>query len=113
MDSRFTYQHFIKNNAFALLDPVFIVLLLFSIVLLIIVLLKKVPVWVCTLFGTLTSIVAAQLLWFSGIIADELGIGGSAKNFNLFISIVIVQCLSLWVTSKKNNKKIPQHSSVM
>ena len=40
---------------------------------------EKVPVWVCTLFGTLTSIVAAQLLWFSGIIADELGIGGSAK----------------------------------
>ncbi|QPR66125.1 hypothetical protein I6G82_12515 [Lysinibacillus macroides] len=111
MDSHFTYQHFIKNNDFVLLNPVFIVLLLFSILLLVIALIKKVSIWLCTLFASLTIIVAAQLLWFSGIIADELGIGGSAQSFSLFIGIFIIQCLTLWIAIKKNAKKVPQRSA--
>ncbi len=111
MDSRFTYQHFIKNNSFALLDPVFMVLLLFSMIILVMVLIKKVPIWLCALFASLTIIVAAQLLWFSGIIADELGIGGSARSFSLFIGIFIIQCFALWIAIKKNPKKVPQRSA--
>jgi len=78
MNNRFTYQHFVTNNVFSLLDPIFFVLLLFSIFLFIMIFIKKIPIWLCALFSSLTVIVSAQLLWFSGIIADELNLGGSA-----------------------------------
>lgn len=74
MDYRFTYQNFVTNNVFSLLDPIFLVIFLFSILLLIMVCIKKAPFWLCTFFVSLTVIVSVQLLWFSAIIVDELGI---------------------------------------
>ncbi|MEA0551947.1 hypothetical protein U1P98_16310 [Lysinibacillus irui] len=105
MDHRFTYHNFVTNNVFSLLDPIFLVIFLFSILLLIMVCIKKTPIWLCAIFASLTVIVSGQLLWFSAIIVDELGIGGSTEDFILFMGILVTQFLALYITVLKSYKK--------
>ncbi|MFJ7980164.1 hypothetical protein ACIQ1D_07675 [Lysinibacillus xylanilyticus] len=112
MDTRFTYKHFVNENTFSLLDTVFETTLLFAVLLLIIVIIKKVSIWFCILFASLSVIVTGQLLWFSGIIADELNIGGSSKGFYCFVVMLLIHCAAIWISLVKSSKheKIPQYS---
>ncbi|MGE7093002.1 hypothetical protein ACQKII_16415 [Lysinibacillus sp. NPDC048646] len=112
MDSRFTYDNFVSDKSFTLLEPIFEVIVLYSVLMLIIAIIKKMPIWFCLLFASLTVIVSGQLLWFSGIIVDELSLGGNSKDFYCFVATVILQSaavlMSLYKSSK--NEKIPQRS---
>ncbi|MGE7914372.1 hypothetical protein [Lysinibacillus xylanilyticus] len=112
MDTRFTYKHFVDENAFSLLDPIFDVTLLFAVLLLIIVIIKKVSIWFCLLFASLSVAVTGQLLWFSGIIADELSIEGNSKGFYYFVAMLLIHCVAVWISLVKSSKheKIPQYS---
>ncbi|MEX3744333.1 hypothetical protein [Lysinibacillus xylanilyticus] len=112
MDTRFTYKHFVDENAFSLLDPIFEATLLFAVLLLIIVIIKKVSIWFCLLFASLSVIVTGQLLWFSGIIVDELNLGGSNKGFYCFVVMLLIHCAAVWISLVKSSKhkKIPQYS---
>jgi len=112
VDTRFTYKHFVNENTFSLLDPIFEATLLFAVLLLIIVIIKKVSIWFCLLFASLSVIVTGQLLWFSGIIVEELNIGGSSKDFYYFVAILLIHCAAIWISLMKSSKreKIPQHS---
>ncbi|KOS62805.1 hypothetical protein FJQ98_06955 [Lysinibacillus agricola] len=112
MDTRFTYKHFVNENTFSLLNPIFEATLLFAVLLLIIVIIKKVSIWVCLLFASLSVIVTGQLLWFSGIIADELNIEGSTKGFFCFVVMLLIHCAAIWISLMKSSKreKIPQYS---
>lgn len=112
MDTQFTYKHFVNENTFSLLDPIFEATLLFAVLLLIIVIVKQVSIWVCLLFASLSVIVTGQLLWFSGIIADELNIEGSTKGFYCFVVMLLIHCAAVWISLVKSSKheKIPQHS---
>ncbi|MGE7694994.1 hypothetical protein ACQKNC_12920 [Lysinibacillus sp. NPDC094177] len=112
MDTRFTYKHFVNENTFSLLDPIFEATLLFAVLLLIIVIIKKVSIWFCLLFASLSVIITGQLLWFSGIIADELNIEGSTKGFYCFVAMLLVHCAAVWISLAKSSKheKIPQYS---
>ena len=112
MDTRFTYKNFEIDGIFTLLDPIFQVLLLFSILFLVIVILKKVSFGLCLLFASFTVIVSGQLLWFSAIIVDELNLGGNSTGTYMFLGTVIIQCAVVYIALIKSNKnkKIPQHS---
>ena len=112
MNSPFSYKHFVNENTFSLLDPIFEATLLFAVLLLIIVMIKKVSVWFCLLFASLSVIVTGQLLWFSGIIVDELNLGGGSKDFYYFVAIILIHCAAIWISLMKSSKheKIPQHS---
>ncbi|MDM5232379.1 hypothetical protein [Lysinibacillus pakistanensis] len=112
METHFTYKQFVTNHSFSLLDPIFEVILLFAIILLLIVFIKNVPTWFCLLFAGLSILISGQLLWFSGIIADELNIGGSAKSFFIFIATLCIHGAAIWISLIKSSKdeKIPQHS---
>lgn len=113
MDTRFTYKNFAIDGIFTLLDPIFQVRLLLSILFLVIVILKKVSLWFCLLFASLTMIVSVQLLWFSAIIVDELNLGGSSTDTYILLGTVIIQCAVVYIALIKTNKnkKIPQCSS--
>ncbi|MFF2176806.1 hypothetical protein ACFVT8_10155 [Lysinibacillus sp. NPDC058147] len=112
MDTQFTYKHFANENTFSLLDPIFEATLLFAVLLLIIVIVKKVSIWFCLLFASLSVLITGQLLWFSGIIADELNIEGSTKGFYCFVIMLLIHCIAVWISLVKSSKreKIPQHS---
>ncbi|WP_107922962.1 hypothetical protein [Lysinibacillus parviboronicapiens] len=113
MDTRFTYDNFVSDNSFTLLEPIFEAIVLFSVIMLMIIIIKKVPIWFSVLFASLTVVISGQLLFFSGIIIDELGLGGNSKDFFCFIATAVLQCavvlISLHKTSK--NVKIPQRSA--
>ena len=104
MDTRFTYKNFAIDGIFTLLDPIFQVRLLLSILFLVIVIFKKVSLWFCLLFARLTVIVSGQLLWFSAIIVDELNLGGSSTDTYIFLGTVIIQCAVVYIALIKTNK---------
>ncbi|MET4559015.1 hypothetical protein ABIA69_000158 [Lysinibacillus parviboronicapiens] len=41
MDTRFTYDNFVSDNSFTLLEPIFEAIVLFSVIMLMIVIIKK------------------------------------------------------------------------
>ncbi|EON73024.1 hypothetical protein [Lysinibacillus sphaericus] len=112
MDTRFTYDNFVNDKSFTLLEPIFEVIVLFSVFMLIIVMIKKVPIWISVLFASFTVIISGLLLFFSGIIVDELGLGGNSKDFFCFIATVILQSATVLMSLYKSSKnvKIPQRS---
>lgn len=112
MYTLFTYEHFLDEHTFSLLDPIFEATLLFTVLLLIIVMIKKVSIWFCLLFAIFSIIVSGQLLWFSGIIADELNLEGSSKGFYCFVVMLLIHCAAIWISLVKASKheKIPQYS---
>ncbi|QDQ01908.1 hypothetical protein FOH38_16220 [Lysinibacillus fusiformis] len=112
LDTRFTYDNFVSDQSFTLLEPIFEVIVLYSVLMFIIVMIKKMPIWFSILFASLTVIVSGQLLWFSGIIVDELNLGGNPKDFYCFVVTVILQCAAVLMSLSKSSKKekIPQRS---
>ena len=103
MDTQFTYKHFVNENTFSLLDPIFEATLLFAVLLLIIVIVKSIYLVLFT-FASLSAIVTGQLLWFSGIIADELNIAGSSKGFYCFVIMLLIHCAAIWISLVKSSK---------
>ena len=56
-------------------------------IILIIVIFIKVSPWLCLFFASFTVIISGQLLWFSGIIVDELNLRGNSTDFFLFLGL--------------------------
>ncbi|MFE3575819.1 hypothetical protein [Lysinibacillus sp. NPDC059133] len=68
MDTRFTYKHFVNENTFSLLDPIFEATLLFAVLLLIIVIVKKVSIWFCLLFVVSQSLSQVSCFGLVGLL---------------------------------------------
>ncbi|MGE7023193.1 acyl-CoA dehydrogenase [Solibacillus cecembensis] len=104
METTFTYEKFAVDGILTLLDPLYILALLFSALLLIAVLRFAVNPKIMLFVSAFTILLMGQIHIIGGILADELNLGSSSKNFYFLIAIVIVQ-LGVVIISFKKSKK--------
>ena len=87
----FTYENFAKDGTLTLLDPLFTLMLLFSALFVIVLLRFTMNAKIMLFIGAFIILVSAQLLMIGGILADELNLTGSSKNFYMAIAIIVIQ----------------------
>lgn len=105
MDDRFTYENFAIDGVFTLLDPLFTIIAVFSILLLFAIRLFAPPAKVILFVSAFTIILSAQLLMINGIIVDELGLAGSSKTTILFGIAIVLQLAAIVFSYLKERKK--------
>ncbi|TQR19621.1 hypothetical protein [Psychrobacillus vulpis] len=89
----YTYESFETSGMFTLMRPIFITLLVLSILLLLLVLLpqtknKIINGFTVSSISLVSILISAQLLYSTGIIVDEIGLDGDALSTYLFLAIV-------------------------
>lgn len=108
----YTYNSFESLGVFTLHRPVFITLLILSILFFIITSprFRKYMNEFTVLTLTVASIVVSgQLLYFDGIIVDEVGLGGDPVSLILFLTIAGIGIINLIVyfsTKEKSDNKL-------
>lgn len=91
----YTYESFVTEGAFTLLQPVFYSSLLAAVILLIFALTSKAISGIVVVFISLILIIiSGQVLFFDAIIADELGLGGDGTATLLFLGIAFLNLAS-------------------
>ena len=98
----YTYESFETMGSFTLLRPIFITLLIVSVIMFILVILpraksKIINGFTVSFISILTILLSAQVLFYSGIIVDEIGLGGDAVSTVLFLVIVVMSVLNLLI----------------
>ncbi|HAM80767.1 hypothetical protein [Ornithinibacillus bavariensis] len=95
-------------DTFVLLRPMFTMLFVFSLIILILLIVPKTKYYMNGLMvigsSVMLSVIAAQLLWTEGVLADELGIAGDVISILLFAAILglaILSCILFYVQKKK------------
>ena len=101
----FTYTNFAIDGTFTLFQPIFRTIFIFSIIFLAIVIAKTIPTWIAVLYSAFSIVIAGQLLWFSGVIIDELSLSGNSSDTVLFVAICITNLISIFVSMTKKTKK--------
>lgn len=90
----YTYQSFETLGEFSLLRPIFITLLIVSFSLFLFMLITKskdklVNGFSVIILSMLCILVSGQLMFYDGIIVDEIGLSGDTVSFYLFLAILI------------------------
>ena len=101
----FTYEKFAQDGTLTLLDPLFTLMLLFSGLFVIVLLRFTMKAKIMLFIGAFIILVSAQLYMIGGILADELNLTGSSKNFYFFIAIVVIQVGLILFAFMKEKKK--------
>ncbi|AMO84874.1 acyl-CoA dehydrogenase [Solibacillus sp. FSL W7-1472] len=101
----FTYENFAKDGTLTLLDPLFTLLLIFSALFIIVLLGFSINPKIMLFIGALIILLSAQLQSIAGILADELNLASSSKNFYIFIAIVVIQLGLIVFAFVKDKKK--------
>ena len=102
----FTYENFAKDGILTLLDPLFTLILIFSALFVIVLIRFDINAKIMLFVGAFIILISAQLLSIDGILADELNLGGSSKNFYFFIAIAVIQVgLIVFAFVKEKKKK--------
>lgn len=101
----FTYENFAKDGTLTLLDPLFTLLLIFSALFIIVLLGFSINPKIMLFIGALIILLSAQLQSIAGILADELNLASSSKNFYIFIAIVVIQLGLIMFAFVKDKKK--------
>lgn len=101
----FTYEKFAQDGTLTLLDPLFTLLLIFSALFIIVLLRFAMNPKVMLFIGALIILLSAQLQSIEGILADELNLTSSSKNFYFFIAIVVIQVGLIVFACVKDRKK--------
>lgn len=101
----FTYEKFAQDGTLTLLDPLFTLLLIFSALFIIVLLRFAMNPKVMLFIGALIILLSAQLQSIEGILADELNLADSSKNFYFFIAIVVIQVGLIVFAFVKDKKK--------
>ncbi|MGA4516130.1 acyl-CoA dehydrogenase [Solibacillus silvestris] len=101
----FTYENFAKDGTLTLLDPLFTLLLIFSALFIIVLLGFSINPKIMLFIGALIILLSAQLQSIVGILADELNLASSSKNFYIFIAIVVIQLGLIVFAFVKDKKK--------
>ncbi|MDQ0273999.1 hypothetical protein J2S17_005962 [Cytobacillus purgationiresistens] len=92
----FTYDTFEVSGSFTLMRPVFISCLIISIILLISIMVahfrqRKMSCLTVIGISVMTMLISSQLIFYQGIIVDEIGSGGDSLSFIIYVATV---CLS-------------------
>lgn len=96
----YTYESFETLGVFTLLRPTFITILAVSLLLFFIIIIPKLKNKMINRFTVLSLsaisiLVSAQLLFYEGIIVDEIGLGGDPVSFYLFLAITCMGIINL------------------
>ena len=105
----YTYDSFVTMGTFTLLRPILITFLVVSVLLFVLILIPKAKKKFINGFSvislSLLSIwVSAQIIFYQGIIVDELNLGGDSTSFFLFLAITGISCLNLIIYFKRNER---------
>ncbi|MDE5416178.1 hypothetical protein [Alkalihalobacterium chitinilyticum] len=105
----YTYDSFETLGVFTLLRPMYITVLVMSLLLFFIIIIPKFYTRWLNGFAiiSLTSVlifVSCQLLYYSGIIVDEIGLGGDPVSFYLFLAITIMGAINIIIYFLKCGK---------
>lgn len=101
----YTYTNFVIDGVFTLFQPIFRTIFIFSIIFLAIVIAKVIPTWITVLYGAFSTVIVGQLLWFSGVIIDELALNGNSSDTVIFVAICITNIISIFVSMTKKPKR--------
>ena len=101
----FTYANFAIDGVFTLCQPIFRTIFIFSIIFLAIVIAKVIPTWIVVLYSTFSIVIAGQLLWFTGVIIDELALSSNSSDTVLFIAVCMTNIVSIFVSMTKKPKE--------
>lgn len=96
----YTYESFETLGAFTLLRPIFITMLLISLFLFAVMVIPRLNNKLINGFTVLSLtailiLVSGQLLFYSGIIVDEIGLGGDHVSFFMFLAIAGLGSINL------------------
>ena len=95
------------------LRPIFYVILLFSIIIMLTVIIKKKSVhnliitFYIVTFSIFAIILSGLTLFQSGMIADETGNAGDEISFYLFIAVVIINVVNIALSFLKKTRRLP------
>ncbi|MFE6169741.1 acyl-CoA dehydrogenase [Viridibacillus arvi] len=106
----YTYEMFEIDGVFTLFRPLFITMLLLSILLFIAIILPKVRKRYINTFtvvsiSIVTVLLSTQLLFMDGIIVDELNLDGDKITFYVFIATVgisFVNIISYFISQNRD-----------
>ena len=89
----YTYESFEAFGTFTLLRPIFITFLIISIILFLIMVLpigrkKLINGFTIISISIISILVSAQVLFYNGIIVDEINLGGDALSTYIFLAII-------------------------
>ncbi|MBS4178328.1 hypothetical protein [Lederbergia citrea] len=108
----YTYDSFESLGAFTLLRPVFVTFMIISLLLFLVMLIprfknKFINGTAVISLSAISILVSSQLLFYSGIIVDEVGLGGDAVSTYIYLAIVGLSIINpyLFFTQRKEKNK--------
>ncbi|MFV8830360.1 hypothetical protein [Alkalihalobacterium sp. APHAB7] len=109
----YTYDSFETLGVFTLLRPIYITVLVMSLLLFFIIIIPKLNTRWLNVFAIISLTVlfilfSGLLLYFSGIIVGEIGLGGDAVSFDLFLAILVIGIINLVIYFSKRVRPIKQ-----
>lgn len=95
----YTYDSFETIGDFTLMRPLFVTILAFSLLIFITLFIPKFrllyhSIFLIVVMSVLCIVLSAQLLFYHGILVDELGMGGDPVSFYSFIAIAIFSIIN-------------------
>ena len=105
----YTYKTFVTDGAFTLMRPVFLTLVILSILLFLIIILPKLQKRLLNGFSVVSfsfilGIITIQVTYYDAIIVDEIGLGGDPTTFYLALVTlslcVLNPLLFYWLNTK-------------
>ena len=106
----YTYESFETLGSFTLLRPIFVTFLIVSLILLVIIILPRTKNKIINGFTVAcisipSILVSAQILFYSGIIVDEINLGGDAVSTVLFLAITVINILNFIIYFGRRRKE--------
>ncbi|WP_449539767.1 hypothetical protein [Ferdinandcohnia sp. Marseille-Q9671] len=106
----YTYDSFETLGVFTLLRPILIMITIVLLLLLILVIIPKTRIQVLNGFSVvaiafISVFVSAQVLFYEGILADELGLGGDSVSSYLFLVNVFLGVASWFLYFYIKNRR--------
>lgn len=113
----YTYEWFETLGSFTLLRPIFVTFLIVSLILLVIIILprtknKVINGFTVACISILSILVSAQILFYCGIIVDEINLGGDAVSTYLFLAIAVISILNLIIYFGRHGKEKKEQSKL-
>jgi len=95
----YTYDSFVSHGTFTLLRPVPFTLLLVSLVVFLFILIPRTRKFIngfsVIIMAALTSVITLQLIFYNGILADELNLSGDGVSLTIGILIIALNGFNL------------------
>ncbi|MFZ0447449.1 MAG: hypothetical protein WAM95_22995 [Bacillus sp. (in: firmicutes)] len=113
----YTYESFETLGSFTLLRPIFVTFLIVLVMLFFMVILPRTKNKIINGFtvvsiSILSILISAQILFYSGIIVDEMNLGGDAVSTYLFLTIAVISILNPIIYFGRHGKEKKEQSQL-